>query len=431
MPSGLQLEVVEQHELPLVQVLLVVQGGSRLDGDAPGLASFTANMMRQGAGTRDAATLQSEFAFLGASFFTGADWDDFTISLKVPARSLEAALDLMGDVVLRPTFQAAEVERQRALRLTGLLQQRDSPNALADLAFNQTLYPADHPYHQSTQGDSASVASFDSARVEQFYARVMRPDHARMIVVGDITEAKARSLIEARFADWRARGAAAPPAPVPAVPPGSSTHVLLVDKPDAAQSVIIIGWTGADRRSPDYAALTVMNSLLGGAFTSRLNMNLREKRGFTYGANSRFAYRVVPGPFTASASVRTNVTDSSLVEFFKELRAVRDVPVPEDELARAKAYVQLRLPTGLESTSQVASQIASLGDFGLTLDEIPRFAAGVREVTAADVQRVAREYLRPDAATVVVVGDLSRVRSDIEALHLGPVTVLNATTVAR
>ncbi len=431
MPSGLQVEVVEQHELPLVQVLLVVTGGSRSDGDVPGLASFTANMMRQGAGSRDATTLQSEFAFLGANFFAGADWDDFTVSLKVPTRSLAAALDLMADVVLRPTFRAAEVERQRSLRLTSLLQQRDSPNALADLAFNQTLYPADHPYHNSTQGDSASVAAFDSTRVRGFYADVMRPDRARMIVVGDITESQAWSLISARFADWRAHGAAASPAPVQAVAPATSTQVVMVDKPDAAQSVIIIGWTGADRRSPDYASLTVMNSLLGGAFTSRLNMNLREKRGYTYGANSRFAYRVVPGPFTASAAVRTNVTDSSLVEFFKELRALRDEPVPEDELARAKAYVQLRLPTGLESTSQVAAQIASLGDFGLTLEELPQFAARVRTVTPADVQRVAREYLRPDAATVVVVGDLSKIRSGIEALHLGPILVLKATTVAR
>ena len=166
----------------------------------------------------------------------------------------------------------------------------------------------------------------------------------------------------------------------------------------------MIGWPGAERRSPDYAALMVMNTLLGGSFTSRLNMNLREKRGYSYGANSSFAFRLEPGPFVASSSVRTNVTDSSLVEMFKELRALRDTPVPSDEVERAKSYLELGLPQSLETTSQVAAQIATLGIFGLDLDELPRFAAAVRAVTAADVQRVARRYLTPDQATIVVVG---------------------------
>jgi len=430
--NGIAVSVVEQHELPLVQLVVSFPGGSRLDGNAAGLAAFTANMLDEGAGTRDAATLQSELAFLGASLQTGADWDRITVSLKVPVRSLAPALDLLGDVIRRPTFASAEVKRQRDLRLTAILQQRDQPNALADLAFNATLFPAGHPYHRSAGGDSAAVAAFDSAAVRAFYDRALRPERAQVVVVGDVDAASARLQLQQRLGDWRAAGA---PAVIPAIatPPRRETHtrVYLVDKPGAAQSVISIGWPGVERLSPDYAPLMVMNTLLGGSFSSRLNSNLREAKGYTYGASSRFTFRKVPGPFIASAAVRTNVTDSSLVEFFKELRAIRDQPVADDELQRAKAYVQLGLPGSLESTSQVAGAIAQLAIFDLPLSELSAYAAKVGRVTAADVQRVARQYLVPDQASVVVVGDLKSVRASIEALKLGDIVVLDAKDITR
>ena len=195
--------------------------------------------------------------------------------------------------------------------------------------------------------------------------------------------------------------------------------------------MIFIGWPGVERRSPDYAALAVMNTLLGGSFTSRLNMNLREAKGYSYGASSGFTFRVVPGPFLASSSVRTNVTDSSLIEIFKEIRGMRDTPVTSEELSTAKNYVELGLPGTLESTSQVASQMSQLAGYGLTLEELPRLAARVRAVTAADVQRVARQYLTPDRAHVVVVGDLAKIKAPIEALALGPSTTLEVSKIVR
>lgn len=432
LPNGVKLNIVEQHELPLVQVTLTVTGGSRLDGDTPGIATFMANMLDEGAGTRDALGLQSELAYLGANLSTTADWDRFTIGLKVPVRALPAALALMADVALRPTFRAEEVRRQRDLRLTALLQTRDQPNALANLAFNQAVFPASHPFARNAQGDSATVASFDSAKVRRFYDGVMRPERATLFVVGDVNEAQVRTLMTETFGSWRATGTATPLPAVPAaVAAPTSTRVWLVDKPEAAQSVIIVGWPGVERTSPDYAALAVMNTLLGGSFTSRLNMNLRETKGYSYGASSGFAFRVVPGPFSASSSVRTNVTDSSLIEIFKELRTVRDVAVPQDELERAKAYVELGIPGTLESTSQVANQMASLATYGLTLDELPKLAARVRAVTSADVQRVARKYLTPDRAHVVVVGDLSKVKEPIEKLGLGTSTTLEVSKLAK
>lgn len=175
----------------------------------------------------------------------------------------------------------------------------------------------------------------------------------------------------------------------------------------------------------------VMNTILGGLFTSRLNFNLRETKGYTYGAGSRFDWRLTPGPFTASAQVRTNVTDSSLVEFFKELRAMRDSQVTDAELAKAKASLELGIPDGLETTSQIAGEMAALGMYGLTLDEMRNFARQVRAVTKADVQRVARQYVPEDRVLITVVGDLAKVRAGIAALKLGEVTVLEVGQVVR
>jgi predicted Zn-dependent peptidase len=432
LPNGIQLRVVEQRELPLVQVTLQVTGGSRLDAGTPGIATFMANMLDEGAGSRDALALQSELAYLGASLSTNADWDRTTVGLKVPVRNLPAALALMSDVVLRPAFRAEEVRRQRDLRLTALLRTRDQPNALASLAFYQAVYPATHPYARSLTGDSVSVAKYDSALVRRFYEGALRPERASLFVVGDVTDAQIRTLLTQHFGSWRGTGTAAalPATPAPAAHP-PTTRVWLVDKPEAAQSVITIGWPGVERTSPDYAALQVMNTLLGGSFTSRLNMNLRETKGYSYGAGSGFTYRVVPGPFAASSSVRTNVTDSSLIEIFKEIRGVRDSLVPQEELDRAKANFENDLPGALESTSQVAGQMASLATFGLTLEEFPRLVSRVRAVTAADVQRVARQYLTPDKAHIVVVGDLAKVKAPIEQLQLGTATVLEVAKVAK
>lgn len=424
LPNGIALRVVEHREVPLVQVTLTVEGGARLDGNSPGLATFMAGMLDEGAGTRDAVALQGELAYLGASLSTASDWDRFTVSLKVPVRSLGPALALMADVIQRPMFPAEDLRRQRDLRLTSLLQARDQPAALANLAFNQAVFPATHPYHRNPQGDSATVATFDSAMVRRFYEGVMRPERAQLFVVGDISDADARAQLTRHLGGWRSTGPAIaiPRGVTPAEHP-ATTRVYLVDKPGAAQSVIFIGWPGVERSSPDYAALTVMNTLLGGGFTSRLNMNLRETKGYSYGAGSGFTFRVAPGPFSASAQVRTNVTDSSLVEFFKEFRALRDVAVPADELSRAKQFVEYGIPGGLESTSQVAGQMAQLATWGLSLEELPRLVSQLRAVTSADVQRVARQYLTPDRAHVIVVGDLAKVRAGIEALNLGPIEV--------
>ncbi len=430
--NGIALQVVPQTEVPLVQVTLVVAGGSRLDGNEPGLASFVSRMLTESAGGRDATTLQGELAFLGATLASQSTWDAFIVSLNVPRRSLGAALDLMADVVQRPAFISNDVRRQRDLRLASLLQRRDQPAALASLAWNALLFPEGHPYHRPADGDSAATARLDSSSVRTFYQRTLVPARAKFIVVGDITPAEAAAALGTRFGRWNATGAPLAIAPVTAkAVENIGGKVYLVDKPGAAQSVLAIGGPGVSRLSPDYPALVVMNTLLGASFSSRLNSNLRETKGYTYGINSSFGWDPVPGAFRIGSAVRTDVTDSSLYEVFRELRLIRDTPVDAVELARAKAYVALAVPGRFETSSQIAGQLAELGLFQLPLSSVSDFITKVNAVSVADIQRVARKYIPTSRATIVVVGDLAKVRAGIEALKLGTITVLDAAAVAR
>lgn len=432
LPNGVTLQVVQQHELPLVQLTLVIAGGTKLDGNQPGLASFTTRMLTEGAGTRDANALQGELAFLGAQLFANAGTDAFTISLNVPKRTLGEALDLLGDVILRPTFRAADVRRQRDLRLASILQRRDNANVLASLAFNQLVFPIGHPYHRPSDGDSVTTAALDSASVRRFYEQTFVPERARIVIVGDVTVPEVRALLARRFDGWTRGTAARTMAAVTAKPVSNTAiKIFLVDKPGAAQSVIYLGAPGAERLSPDYPALTVMNTILGGSFSSRLNANLRETKGYTYGISSRFAWAPLAGPFSISTSVRTGVTDSALVEIFREVKMIRDLAVDGTELERAKAYVALGVPQRFETNGQIAAQIVDLGMFSLPLTSLGDFISKVNQVTAADVQRVARQYLPAESATLVVVGDIAKIRTGIEALKLGAITVLDVQQVAR
>jgi len=422
LPNGLRLVVVPMHEVPLVQVVLSVAGGAREDGSLPGLATFTGNMLDEGAGTRDATSIAAEAAYLGATLFTGSDWNGVNVGLRVPKRTMRPALDLMSDVVLRPRFATSEVERQRGLRLASLLQQKDVPQAVAGNAFNAIVFPEDHPYHRPIGGDSVSTAALDSATVRAFYSRTFRPERTTVIVTGDITLPEARAELEKRFGSWSGSASAASRTPSSAVAPERRPRtVYLIDKPGAAQSVIRMGHPGLDRSSLDYYAVQVMNTLLGGSFSSRLNSNLRETKGYTYGARSGFDYQPLPGAFIAAADVRTDVTDSSLIEFNLELRRIRDSLVDPDELERTKQYLALRVPGSFETTGQMAGQVGTLLTFGLPFTWFDDYVRRIMAVTREDVRRVARAHVHPDSMVVVVVGDVAKIRPHIEKLGWGSV----------
>jgi len=422
LPNGLEIAVVEMHEVPVVDVTLFVRAGSVRDPrEAPGLATFTAGMLDEGAGRRSALEIAEEAAFLGADFSTGAGYEWASVNLHIPKRRFAQGLDLMADVALRPTFPDSEVTRQRDLRRTGILQLRDNPNAQAPLAWNAIVYGSDHPYGWPQNGTEASTAALGRDAVQRFYDAYFRPNNARILFVGDITPSEARRLVTERFGSW-ARADVPPPPSAPTPAAGTRTFYL-VDKPGAAQSVIRIGHVGITRDDPDYYAIQVLNTILGGSFTSRLNQNLRETHGFTYGAGSAFAARRMPGPFTAQASVVTAKTDSSLIEFFRELRMMRDSLVPAQELAKARAYLTLGLPSDFETTEGTAGRLGELWQNDLPLTWYADFARRINAVTAADVQRVARRDIRPDEFAIVVVGDRSQIEAGIRALNEGPISI--------
>ena len=420
LPNGLTLAVVEIHKVPVVDVSLVLDAGAVRDpANLPGVATFTTTMLQQGAGARSALDIADETAFLGAQLSSAAGFDVATVSLHVPKRRLAAALDLLADVVLRPTFPDSEITRQRELRRTQLIQQRDEPVQVANVAFPAIVYGAGHPYGRPLAGNDSSVSGLSRERVTAFYGTFYRPNSARLLVVGDVTLDEARQLVTTRFGTW-ARGDAPAPS-VTSAPPPSPRTIYLIDKPGAAQSVVRIGHLGPPRDTPDYFALQVLNTILGGAFTSRLNQNLRETHGYTYGAGSAFAMRRGGGPFVAQASVVTAKTDSSLIEFLKELRRIRDEAVPAAELDKAKQYINLGLPGDFETTGGAAFRFRDLLVYGLPLDYYGGYVARINAVTAADVQRVARTYIDPDRFDIVIVGDRSQIEAGLKALNEGPI----------
>lgn len=420
LPNGLQLAVVENHKVPVVDVSLVLDAGAVRDpAHLPGLATFTATMLQQGAGSRTALDVADETAFLGAQLSSAAGYDVATVTLHVPKRRLAAALDLLSDVVLRPTFPDSEVTRQRELRRTQLLQQRDEPVAVANVAFPAIVYGAAHPYGRPLAGNDSAVTGLSRDGVIQFYGAFYRPNTARLLVVGDVTLEEARQLVSARFGAWARRDAPATQAAV--APEPAPRAIYLIDKPGAAQSVVRIGHVGPARDTQDYFALQVLNTILGGAFTSRLNQNLRETHGYTYGAGSAFALRRAGGPFVAQASVVTAKTDSSLIEFMKELRRIRDEAVPAAELEKAKQYIVLGLPGDFETTAGAAFRFRDLLIYGLPFDYYGGYIDRINAVTAADVQRVARRYIDPDRFDIVIVGDRSQIEAGLRALNEGPI----------
>ena len=424
--NGLRLDVVPMREVPLVQATLIIDGGGRLDGARPGLAAFTAGMLKEGAGGRSALALDEELEHLGAQLTSGATWDATTLVLRAPRRTFPAALALLASVVREPHFAAADVTRERDVLLARLLQRRSQPAAVAGVTLGRVLYPDGHPYHAPLAGDSASVATLDSAVLENYWRAVAGPRRATLILTGDVTQADARRLAQEAFGTWSRPRQGAPPAPLPANPAPRPTRIVLVDKPGSPQSIITIGAPGVVRSSIDYPAITLMNTILGGSYSARLNDVLREQKGYTYGAFSQFVWRPLPGPFVAQAAVRSDVTDSALRVFFDEFRRMRDEPVPAVELERARSYLALGALSEWETTGDVATQLATLHAFGRPLTSVQKERDAIAKLTAGDVQRAARRYLDPDHLTLIVVGDAQAIRPGIEALALGPIEVRDA-----
>jgi zinc protease len=418
--NGLRVLVVERHELPVVSVRLVVAVGAGDVPDAkPGVVNFMGAMLEQGTKKLDALKLSDEFEAIGAQHGAGFDWDSGSVGVKVLADRLEKALELMAQVALEPSFPEAEIERLRARRIAGIQSEKSSPNVIASNNVAAALFGRAHPYGHSLSGEESDVKKLTRADIVKTYDRMFSPQNAALVVAGDVTQDKLLPKLEAAFGGWKAKpGAVARKAPAAPKAPAVKKRVVFVDKP-GAQSQVQLVKIGVPYATKDREAIVVTNAILGGMFSSRINMNLREKNAYTYGARSYFAMRHGSGPFLVAAPVHADKTGAAIKEVFSEIEGLRkDGPTP-DELALAKESIRLAMPGRFETPSDMTSAVGDLVVYDLPLDDFEKRLARIEAVTAADVKRIANEYVIPDALTLVVVGDKSTVLPQVEAVNLG------------
>lgn len=419
--NGLEVLLVEKHQLPTVTLDLVLRSGRSADpAEKNGLAGLMAAVWDEGTHRRTSEQIADQLAGMGSSLSINMDWDSTSARLFSLKRRLGATLDIYADVLTDPVFPEKEFDRERNMALGRLVQVRDEPTVLASLAVASTLYGPAHPYGHSQYGAPDTLQAIGRGDLETFYRTQVRPERATLIVVGDTTLAEIQPQLEKLLGGWKATGPA-PSTDFPPPPEPKPTRIVLVDKPGAPQSVIAVAQQGTERNSPDYHSIAVMNAIFGGQFMSRLNMNLREQKGFTYGARTAFDWRIQqPGPFLATASVQTKVTAPAVVEFLKEFEGMRGGrPVGAQELAFSKAYLTRGYPAGFETSGQIASQLELLVEFKLPDDYFSSYIPKIDAVTAADIDRVAKKYLHPDHLSIIVVGDRSKIAGDLEKLPAG------------
>jgi len=420
--NGLAILAARHGDLPLVTAELVVDAGAAGDpARKAGLAHLTANALETGTRSRSADEIAWELESLGVELDAEATWDATTVRITVPSERLEAAFALFADLVRHPAFPEAEVERLRDEQLATILQRRKEPRALANDMAARFIFAPDVPYARPLIGTTASVEGLGRDDVEAFHRTHFLPNASSILFVGDIDADAAAGLADRHFGDWPA---GQPTTPEFEVVPGVETStIFVVHRPGAVQSEIRIGDVGVSRHHEDYFPLLVMNTILGGAFTSRLNMSLRERHGFTYGAHSSFAFRRRPGPFVVQAAVATEVTARAVEEALKEMAALRADGATEQEVAAARDYLRGILPLQLQTTDQLASRLADLVIFDLPDDYFQHYREEIARVEPADVHRVARDHLRLDRLAIVVVGDADRVAPALESLGVGGVRV--------
>jgi predicted Zn-dependent peptidase len=423
--NGAELVVIPKHDLPLVAVSVNFVGGANNYETAgkQGLANFTAQMLSEGTATRTADQLSEAQQLLGTSIVTSIGGESGSIGFTSLADRLEPALALLADMLEHPALPAPALERLRARTLVGLQQAKDNPNTISANVFARAVYGDGHPYGRITT--EASVKSVTRDDVVAFHAAYFRPGRAVITVAGDVEPAAVKAAFEKALAGWPAGGERPqwdyPPAPV--LP---ATTIELVDKPGAAQSVFAIGMPGPPRSTPDFYALQLMNTLLGGLFQSRLNHDIREMRGWSYGVRSRFDFGHGPGAFQAGGGIITAKTDSALAEFMVQLRGVRgDVPFTDDELAQGKASLIQSLPQRFSSVSGIGTAVAAISTQNLPETYYQDYPAKVRALTRDDLVRVAKQYLDLQHLHLVIVGDRSVVEAPLRATGIAPLRLLD------
>ncbi|HEY4048954.1 MAG TPA: pitrilysin family protein [Acidobacteriaceae bacterium] len=417
--NGLKVYLVETHQLPVITAsFLTLSGGEANSPQKPGVAGFTAAMLTQGTTSRSSEAIAADSDRLGATLTATAGQDNAAVTASALSNVATPVVDLLSDVTLHPVFDSKEVDRLRKSRLTTLVQMRDQPLQIATQIADRALFGAESPYGYPEIGTEESLKSISHEDLAGFWKTHSFPGDSALVFTGDLTQSEARRLAEKYFGSWSATGIGSEP-PSPPTPP--ARKVILVDRPGAPQTAIFAAGLGVPRSSPDRAKIEVVNAMLGGLFSSRINMNLREEHGYTYGARSLFRYRRGSGPFLAYASVRTDVTAPAIEELFKELDGIRTRPLTASELEMSKDAIVRALPGDFETAEQTAGQVSSLFTYNLPLDYLRAYPGKVEAVTLDDTAAITARYFHPENMVLIAVGDKSKIQPAIEKLNLGPI----------
>jgi len=423
--NGLRVVVAPVSKLPIATVIALVDAGASADPRGQeGVALLTARALAEGTQRSDGAELAARFERLGTALDAGADWDSATLRITATSERLAAALALVAEVIRVPSFPEREVERLRQERLAELLQQQAEPRGLADDMFGKFTYAPESRYALPDGGLEPTVDALSHGAVRAFYDERYTPSSTTVIIVGDTTVERARQMVADAFGLWT--GGDVRQIAVSDQPAATTRLVHVVGKADAPQSELRVGHVGVPRLHPDYFSIVVMNAILGGLFSSRINLNLREAHAYTYGAFSSFDWRKAAGPFTVATAVRSDVTDAAVREILLEIDKLREGGVTDAELTLATSYLDGVFPIRFESTMAIATALASLVSYGLPDDYFDTYRSQVRSVTADHVLAAARRHLRPDQLQIVAVGDPTIIRAPLEALGVGAVLTYDA-----
>jgi zinc protease len=422
--NGLRVILADLPGRPLVSASLLIRNGAADEPAAhAGATVLAARALTEGTERYDAIALVEATERLGASLHSEAGWDAMSVGIDVPAERLEPALALLAEVVLHPTFPPSEIERLRDERLNDLLQARADPRRRADEVFAETIYEGVSPYHRPSGGTRETVTALTPGRLRAAYERGLDPARAALVVGGDLTGIDVGAIAERLLGGWPAAESSAPAGPIVDAGAVRERFVRIIHRPGAVQTEIRIGHVGSPRRIPDFHPLAVMGAILGGLFNSRLNMKLREEKGYTYGAGAGFDLRRGAGPFNARAAVNTEVTLPAVQDFLAELDRIRDAPVEASELRSARDYLIGVFPLRFETPGPIVGSLAGLIVHDLPDDELARYRPAIEAVTIDDVLAAAQTHITPEQMAIVLVGDADAFGAALESAGLGPVTI--------
>jgi predicted Zn-dependent peptidase len=380
-------------------------------------------MLNEGTKSRNGEALSNALQLLGTSVDVNVAGESGSIAFQATTGKFPQALDILADMLVNPAFPAEALERLRAQRLVALTQAKDRPAQIASRAFPRVLYGAGHPFGQNVSEESLKAITRDD--VVTFHKQYFQPGRALVSVVGDVNAATVKATIEKALSAWP-KGGEKPAFSYPTLPASHPATIFLIDKPGAAQSTFAIGNPGPPRSTPDYYALEVMNTMLGGMFQSRLNANIREEKGYSYGVNSSFAFGKGPGPFRAGGDIVSEKSDLALVEFMKELRGIGGSrPITEEELDTAKDSLIQGLPETFASVQSVNDAIVTLWNQGLPNNYYQQYGAKISAVRKEDVLRVAKQYIDLEHLSIVIVGDRAKIEAPLKATGIAPIQLLD------